>query len=190
MKEFWTSDNHFGHKNIITYCKRPFLTADGQPDSQAMNRTMIERWNSVVGPRDTVFNVGDFSMANVAQVRDYRKKLNGKIILVRGNHDRNAQGMLQAGFEEVHDNLTIVRDGLTIYMSHVPMFPTGPEERELRAGQKRRQYAKELIQKPPNFFHHFFCGHVHEKWKKRGKITNVGVDQWDFTPRTLEELLP
>lgn len=190
MNEFWTSDPHFGHKNIIKHCARPFRTADGQLDVHAMNRTLTERWNSVVGPRDTVFCLGDFSMEKVDKVREYRRKLHGKIVLVRGNHDRNAQQMLQAGFEEVHDNLTIVRDGLTIYMSHIPIFDDEPEARELIPGQKKRRYSKELVQKPPPFFHHFLCGHVHEKWKRRGKITNVGVDQWDFTPRTLKELLP
>lgn len=33
------------------------------------------------------------------------------------------------------------------------------------------------------------CGHIHEKWRRLGWIINVGVDVWDFTPRTIEELV-
>ena len=33
------------------------------------------------------------------------------------------------------------------------------------------------------------CGHIHEKWKRIGWVINVGVDVWDFTPRTIEELV-
>ncbi|MBI2069582.1 MAG: metallophosphoesterase [Elusimicrobia bacterium] len=33
------------------------------------------------------------------------------------------------------------------------------------------------------------CGHIHEKWKRIGWVINVGVDVWDFTPRTIEELI-
>jgi calcineurin-like phosphoesterase family protein len=182
MAEFWTSDNHWGHRNIITYCGRPFTSADGQPDVHWMNREMTERWNAVVGPRDTVFHLGDFSMVkHVGAIREYRKKLNGRIVLVRGNHDRSAQQMLQAGFEEVHDRLEIERDGLKLYMAHIPVLVADPRH--------PRKYSQELTKPPPAFFHYFLCGHVHEKWKRRGKVINVGVDQWDFMPRRLEELL-
>ena len=33
------------------------------------------------------------------------------------------------------------------------------------------------------------CGHIHEKWKRIGGVINVGVDVWDFTPRTIDELV-
>jgi calcineurin-like phosphoesterase family protein len=102
-------------------------------------------------------------------------------VLVRGNHDRNAQQMLQAGFEEVHDRLEIERDGLKIYMAHIPVLVPDPH--------RTRKYAQELTKAPPKYFDIFLCGHVHEKWRRRGKVINVGVDQWSFTPRRLEELL-
>ena len=33
------------------------------------------------------------------------------------------------------------------------------------------------------------CGHIHEKWTRIGWVINVGVDVWNFTPRTIEELV-
>ena len=32
------------------------------------------------------------------------------------------------------------------------------------------------------------CGHNHEKWTRIGWAINVGLDVWNFTPRTIEEL--
>ena len=52
---FVTSDNHFGHENIIKHCRRPFANAE------AMDECMIDRWNSTVGPDDDVFHLGDIA---------------------------------------------------------------------------------------------------------------------------------
>jgi calcineurin-like phosphoesterase family protein len=176
----FTSDTHYSHRNIIKYCGRPFLTDDGQPDLHAMHRTMSERWNETVGPRDTVYHLGDFAMAkNVGGIAGYRKKLQGKVILIRGNHDRSAQQMLLAGFDEVHDRLELELDGYKLYLSHIP----------LKDDDSGRKYRPEFRQKPPPYYDYWLCGHVHEKWRRRGKVINVGVDQWGFTPRSLEEIL-
>lgn len=42
---------------------------------------------------------------------------------------------------------------------------------------------------PINTPRKLLCGHIHEKWLRIGWIINVGVDVWDFTPRTIEELI-
>ena len=55
-KVFFTSDTHFGHAGIITFCHRPFQ------DVAQMNETMIANWNRVVGPEDIVFHLGDFCL--------------------------------------------------------------------------------------------------------------------------------
>ena len=51
---FFTSDSHFGHENIIRFCKRPFNSV------REMNEELIHRWNSKVRPNDIVFHLGDF----------------------------------------------------------------------------------------------------------------------------------
>ncbi len=181
MTTFFSSDHHFGHKNVVTYSDRPFLDANGQPDLQAMHRTLIQNWNDRVGPRDLVYHLGDFAFGSQSFVAEMRKKLNGKIILIRGNHDRSAAQMLAAGFEEVHNNLLIEINGRKLYLAHIP--PSSIDNTP-----NGRKYKPEFTPKPPPFYHLWLCGHVHSEWLRKGKVINVGVDQWQMKPVTLEEL--
>ena len=48
MTTWFTSDLHFGHKNIIKYCRRPWAT------TAEMDAALIENWNAVVGKDDDV----------------------------------------------------------------------------------------------------------------------------------------
>lgn len=191
--EFWTSDTHFGHTNVIKYGNRPFLTSWGSPDVELMDRTMTERWNATVSPNDTVFHLGDFSLfGGVGRIEALRKQLNGRVFLVRGNHDQKPSRMLRAGFDEVHNNLTIERLGYRIYLNHIPIVEPDPERQEpapLRLDQRERKYRSELLEPPPFKYDYFLCGHVHANWRRRGNVINVGVDVWNFTPQSLDALL-
>ena len=107
-KIFITSDNHFFHYNIIKYCNRPFKTY------QEMNEEMIKKWNSVVGVNDIVLHLGDFAFKGKAYL--IRPRLNGTIILIRGNHDTNINK--EDGFIIVEGNLTIGN----LILSHRPLM--------------------------------------------------------------------
>ena len=78
---YFTSDTHFGHARIIELCARPFANVD------EMNEALIQKWNAVVGPDDVVYHLGDFFMGPKETVL-LRKRLNGKIVLIKGNHDK------------------------------------------------------------------------------------------------------
>lgn len=69
---FFSSDLHFGHKNIIKYCTRPFESVE------EMNKKLIENWNSVVTNDDTVFFLGDAGFGSVTKICECVKRLNGK----------------------------------------------------------------------------------------------------------------
>lgn len=88
--------------------------------------------------------------------------------------------MLQIGFEEVHNRLELTIDEKVIYLSHIPFTVSDPHP---------RKYKPEYLIPPPDFYHYGLCGHVHEKWRRRGKVINVGVDQWGFAPVDLDTLL-
>ncbi len=172
MKIFFTSDLHFGHENIIKYCNRPFASV---PE---MNEGLIANWNAVVAPEDVVYLLGDFSMGAKDNVF-LRKRLNGKVILVKGNHDKKDSLLKEAGFDEIHRRLEIEVDGYKLFLAHIPLH--------LDPGE--RWYPPELKVSPPDHFDFFLCGHVHEKWKRQGNTINVGVDVSDFKPLTLAQLL-
>ena len=56
MTIFFTSDTHFGHAKIIEYLNRPFATAE------EMDEQLAVRWNEIVGEKDTVYHLGDFTL--------------------------------------------------------------------------------------------------------------------------------
>lgn len=107
-KIYITADQHFFHGNIIKYCNRPF-------DSyQEMNEVMIKKWNEVVGKNDIVIHLGDFAFRNKASL--IRPRLNGIIILIRGNHDLNLKN--EDGFIIVEGTLSIG----DFILSHRPLL--------------------------------------------------------------------
>lgn len=100
MADFVISDTHFFDPIIIRHTKRgEFDLLTGKfslfKDEFAMNRHMIEQWNSVVGPKDRVFHLGDFcSRCTPEQANVIFKNLNGKIVLLAGNHDLETEGLM------------------------------------------------------------------------------------------------
>lgn len=117
---WFTSDTHFGHKNILKYCpdSRPF----GE-DVDAHDDTIIENWNSVVGKDDIVFHLGDFSFyKDNEKVRSIIGRLNGKIYLCLGNHDTHNYNIYKELFEDVQYQYVLYAGHLnaTVYLNHYP----------------------------------------------------------------------
>ena len=102
---FFTADLHLGHSRILTYCHRPFISVE------QMDAALIDNWNKKVGPKDTVYILGDFTFRVTEKRQEYLDDLNGTKILIRGGHDKHV-GQLNI---PVHDLLTINIDGQIIY---------------------------------------------------------------------------
>lgn len=83
MTIWFTSDLHFFHKNIIALSHRSFR------DVEEMNDQIIKNWNRCVQVNDQVYVLGDVSFGNKTKTRELLNRLNGKIFLVRGNHDHD-----------------------------------------------------------------------------------------------------
>jgi len=143
-----------------------------------MNEAIIRNHNERVGPNDTVYHIGDFcfracgNTGNGQKVKalTWEKRLNGKIVFLKGNHDS------KNGLKRALHSAIIKMAGKTIYMVHIP------------------PYSEEDI--PPCDL--VLAGHVHEKWKyitieTAGHtvipVINVGVDQWGFKPINIQEIL-
>jgi len=170
MNYWFTADYHLGHANIITYCSRPFKNVED------MNSTIIRNHNERVKPEDTVFHVGDFCFKNSpggkvgegeqTPASIWEKQLNGKIIFIQGNHDRNNSCKTPI------QNMVITIGGKRVKLVHNP----------------------EHIIKPD--YDLYFTGHVHDAWKTKNlrvqygiaKCINVGVDVWKYYPVTFNEI--
>ena len=161
-KLFLISDLHFGHENIIKYENRPFSSVSH------MDSTIIKNWNSVVSKRDTVIIAGDVSFHGKEKTGEIINQLNGKKILVKGNHDQRSNSWwIDVGIDEVSNFPIIYKEWFII--QHEP--PT---------------YINDAM---PYFF---IYGHVHgsEMYHTVTKQTAcVCVERWDYTPVELNKIL-
>ena len=86
---WFTADTHFGHDNIIKYCKRPFLDKAGNPDPSYQDEVIIQRFNEVLRPGDILWHLGDVSWSSFDKLNGFLKRLNTKEVhLIWGNHDK------------------------------------------------------------------------------------------------------
>ena len=182
---FFTSDQHFFHKNIIEYSGRPFS------DVEEMNEAMIDRFNAKVPDNGRTYHLGDFAWGD-KHVAPILRRLNGIHYLVSGNHDGchpihedagAVRRFLGYGFSSVDERLTLdLPIGKTL-LCHMPLKLAADPLEDRRNNDKYTAYRPEL--EDAQYLLH---GHVHERWKRRGDMINVGVDQWDFTPVSVEEI--
>ena len=114
---WFTSDTHFNHANILKFTNRPFENIAEHDEA------LIKNWNDRVGNDDTVFHLGDFCFGSPQKIMEIREKLNGNIILIRGNHDvKNLQRSLWSLFEDVVYQARILVDDRTVYLNHFPFL--------------------------------------------------------------------
>lgn len=116
------SDFHWGHQNILKFC--PESRARFRNDVAYMNEAMIQDWNSLVCPDDTVYMLGDVAFLSAQKATEIVRRLNGRKILVEGNHDHKLvkDPDFCACFEEIHKYLEIVYNKHKIVLSHYPFL--------------------------------------------------------------------
>jgi calcineurin-like phosphoesterase family protein len=106
---FLIADLHLGHANIIRYCFRPFLFSD----SREMDHVLIKNWNYTVSPKTRIYCLGDLRYGkNAGSGEQYRKKLRGDIVFIRGNHDEPEPGSFSS--------LETEYEGLKFLLIHDP----------------------------------------------------------------------
>lgn len=113
-KVFFISDLHIGHKKIHEF-SGPLR--GGVTSVEDHDAWILDRWNSVVEKRDTVWVLGDvcFDMEKLPLL----DKMFGNKILVLGNHDKFDLPVYQKYFSKIY--------GFTTYkgcwISHAPIHP-------------------------------------------------------------------
>jgi calcineurin-like phosphoesterase family protein len=191
MPNIWfVSDLHFFHNNVIKYCDRPFDTVE------LMNEILINNWNQVVSPEDSIYCLGDFSLA-FRPIELYTSRLNGTKYLVPGNHDmchsyhkrsrkeENRQKWIEKyqdhGWIVLPEKTSINIDGVgTVDLCHHP-YSNGEETRH---GDK---YAKWRPTDNGNWLLH---GHCHSPYQKNldKRMIDVGVDAYYYKPVSIDEI--
>lgn len=171
IKYYFTADLHLGHHNIISYTKRPFK------DVQEMNEVIITNWNNRVKPEDTVFHNGDFCFKNSAGGKTgeglihkssyYTSKLNGNIVFIKGNHDRNNS------VKTIIDRIVIKYGPHFVNITHIP------ENYDINfainfVGHVHEKWKFRRVSNP------YTNGYI--------DLINIGVDVWNFHPVTFEEI--
>jgi calcineurin-like phosphoesterase family protein len=133
-------------------------------DLEHMEKELIKRHNSVVKKDDIVFFLGDISFTNKENTKRIIESMNGYKILIMGNHDRkNRNWHLECGFSEVI-KYPIIFKGYFI-LSHEPVYLNG---------------------KMPYVNIH---GHIHGKNMAEDYYVNVSVEQIDYTPVNIDEII-
>ena len=113
---YFTSDLHFGHKNIIRFDNRPFTTIE------EMDAEIIKRWNNKVKANDTVYILGDLSWYNADKTLEIINQLNGRLRLLKGNHDKFLHNSAcKKRFESIKDYEEITVDDKKVVLSHYPI---------------------------------------------------------------------
>lgn len=125
-KVFFTSDTHWGHTNILEFCNRPYKNVE------EMNHCLIDNWNKKVPADGLVFHLGDFAWGGYPFWKNIRDQLNGKIILIKGNHDEKnlTTTGAQELFEHVAYQMKIRIEGRAIYLNHNPFLCYGGTYRD------------------------------------------------------------
>lgn len=179
---YFIGDQHYGHKNALSFDNRRFV------DIETHDLYLTNRWNDVVGIDDDVYILGDISWYNSTKTIEIFSQLNGRLHLLKGNHDsrllKNRE--LRSLFVEICDYKELgLGNGKGLVLCHypIPCF-------------KNHYYG----------WYHFYA-HVHNSWEenmmqhvrremeelynKPCNMFNVGVmkDYMGYTPRTFEEIV-
>lgn len=120
MKTWVSSDLHFGHKNILKYSPK-YRTFQ---DASEMNEAIVAGWNAKVNDDDLVYILGDVAFCNAEKACELVKRLNGRKILIEGNHDAKLMQNSEFVncFEAVHKYHEITHNGNRVCLFHYRIF--------------------------------------------------------------------
>lgn len=179
MSILYIADWHYGHANILHFDNRPFKTCDD------MNQALVDRWNAVVQPDDTVYVLGDMFWCKGSEAVEVLKQLKGQKHLIKGNHDRCHDTGFRKCFTSIKERDEVEDNGRHVIVDHFPS---------------------------PYFQNHFYgwyhlYGHVHTSFEhnmalhdrylmeqlygKPCQMYNVGamLPYMDYTPQTLDTIV-
>ena len=185
MSNVWfTADQHFGHRNIIKFCNRPFESVE------EMDAEMIRRWNAVVETGDTVYHLGDFTLEGYQFAKKMFKQLNGEIhiLALTWHHDRRWLPKNWMTSPPMTKDGTFIRKLPPIEVITVSRYIDGrpmPGERPVKITLGHYPMASWEASYHGAWHLH---GHSHDQYHGGGFMLDVGVDGWAYAPVSLDEI--
>ncbi len=160
-RRFYIGCTHFTHHNIITFLDKEGNRIRPFDSVEEMDELMVENWNKVVRPVDTVNLVGDVCINRKAL--SILERLNGRKILIKGNHDIFKLSDYSKHFDDIR--ALEVKPGAGAIVSHVPIH-----EGSLKPGWVN------------------IHAHIHQNLIPSPKYLNVCVEHINYTPISWDEL--
>lgn len=170
---WFTSDTHFGHKNIAG--PKVSNWSGGYRDFNSvheMNTALMNGINNHVEEGDTLYHLGDFSFHG-GHPKTYRSQIVcGEVHLIMGNHDRE-RNVRNAGFSSVTNYKEISYEKIRLCLFHYAL--------RVWNGHHRGSIA--------------LYGHSHNSINNHyGKSMDVGVDaiyalKGEYRPISIEEVM-
>lgn len=191
-KLYFTSDWHIGHANSLKFDNRPFADLDD------MHTQLVKTFNYWVPKHGITYFLGDFAMGDISTAQKVLKALNGRKVLIRGNHDRNFDSCYNMGFDLVLNKAEIMLGKHRITMSHCPLRGIHREDLSSMLGTKPGEHwhgesrHSDWASWPDEGQFHLH-GHIHSPNKGRsqkilGRQFDVGVPANKYKPVSIGEI--
>jgi len=183
---YYISDLHIGHKNVIEFDGRPFT------DENEMLEALVANWNARVRDKDTVYILGDFIWGKESGWADVVRRFRGKKVLVRGNHDpKTFTPETAARFAGIYDYLEITDAPYKVVLCHYPLLAYVHDfsaKGVMVYGHVHNTAEKELVQ---DFRRQVWARLEREENGPMGQLLHAGCmeEYMGYTPRTLAEII-
>lgn len=161
IKDWFSSDYHWAHRNILAYDKRPFT------EIEKHDIHIVQEHNKLVKAGDNFYFIGDLAFIKkkeqLAWIENLLMQMNGNLFFIKGNHDHKDTIKLYEKYGTYlgeKKTLTIGEDRVTL--NHFPQ----------RSWDKSHHGAFHL-------YGHHHGDLEHTFW---GRSMDVAVCIWDYKP--------
>lgn len=172
MKIWITTDTHFGHKAMLSYCNR----------SEGFEKKILKNLKQVLKSEDILIHLGDICIGDdLYWNAKLKENTNCRQWLIQGNHDgKSSSWYLAHGWDFVGYSITMNYGGKKILFSHAPQYYLVAENGE-------SSYDLNI--------HGHFHNNPHRSEEKEMKVRKnfrqrlVAIENTHYQPISLESLL-
>ena len=194
-KIYFTSDWHVGHQTSLKFDKRPFRDLDH------MHESLIKNFNRLVPEHGITYFLGDMGLCSSDLLGSVIRQLNGKLIMVPGNHDsKGMYAYYDMGFDFVTYKAQIHIGDNIVTMSHCPLkgvfreditgmkgVPVGSTDNWHNESVHKDKYSIE------DFGQFHLHGHIHspndgKSTKILGRQMDIGVCGNSYEPVSISQV--